>query len=243
MLLSKNFKNDTLSLNTDLIPIVVFAEYKEEAHRFIPLWAVAPCVVTVQDVFGTRLNTLPILDNFGNTKFSVDWESKKVKINRLRISMYNKFDENTLLTDKGWTQQFEEFDSTLFTDTHYNLEGKYAFVYYKSPTTNVIRMSNPFETLVEDTDCAVVYEGIINRVSFNEAKIKIGIEDVTQDKLAKKEIPFYDVSNMPSYISQGIASQYKELSCPMTFGKVDHAYSMPYLSESEEINIIVDAYS
>ena len=112
-----------------------------------------------------KLDTIKALDRVSSVRVSSDFDSKKLKINRLRCTFYNYYNVKNKLSDI----------------INQNVVNKDIYLFYKSPTTNKIEI--PF-TGEDDYSCAMLYRGIVSRVKVDDKIINITAEDKTQVKFA-----------------------------------------------------------
>ena len=218
--LSKYFNQDILSTDQTLKPIVVITEPSDNSILFTLTLDRDEIINNNNDI----IQTINALEKVSNIKISNDYDSKKLKINRLRCSLNNYYDVNTKLS--------EYINSTLI--------NKYLYLFYKSPATNIINLSDA----TTDRDCALIYRGEISRIKYNEAKLDLTAEDRTQIKIADKQVPYMSVDKLPVSISDKITKKYKEKikAVPITFGKVDKAPVLPYLENNNDstMNLLID---
>ena len=141
--LSKYFKQDIIDTNQTLKPILIITEPSDESVLF----TLTQDKDDILDSDGNRIRSISCISKISNVRISTDYDSKKLKINRLRCTLYNYYDVNTKLS---------EYINT-------NITNKNVYLFYKSPTTNVINLENE----LNDYDCALVYRGSISRINFN----------------------------------------------------------------------------
>ena len=157
-------------------------------------------------------------------KTSNDFDSKTLKTNRLRCSLYNYYDSINTLTTK--------IDN--------NIIGKNLYLFYKSPTTNIININE----IISDYDCALIFAGEISRVKFNDKTLELTAEDKTQIKMGDKKVPSLRLDKMDLNIQESVTEKYKKDNAviPMTFGQVDKAPVLPYVEpqNSKYLKILFD---
>ena len=218
--LSKYFKQDIIDTNQTLKPILIITEPSDESVLF----TLTQDKDDMLDSDGNRIRSISCISKISNVKISTDYDSKKLKINRLRCTLYNYYDVNTKLS---------EYINT-------NITNKNVYLFYKSPTTNVINLENE----LNDYDCALVYRGSISRINFNDTSLDLSVEDRTQIKIADKQVPYMSVDKLPLDIRERVLEEYDEDNTvvPMTFGKVDKAPVLPYLEKNNErmLNVLFD---
>ena len=170
--LSKYFKQDIIDTNQTLKPILIITEPSDESVLF----TLTQDKDDILDSYGNRIRSISCISKISNVKISTDYDSKKLKINRLRCTLYNYYDVNTKLS---------EYINT-------NITNKNVYLFYKSPTTNVINYGYvgdpPSLYYLTDYDCAWIYSGEISRIKFNKDTIDITAEDKTQRKISDKDV-------------------------------------------------------
>ena len=218
--LSKYFKLDTIDTNQTLKPIIVITDVDDNI-----LFTLAQDQDEIFDTNGNFIDIINCISKVSNIKISNDYDTKTLKINRLRCSLYNYYDINTKLSQ--------------YVNT--NMLNKNLYLFYKSPTTNIINLSDT----LNDSDCAFIYAGEISRVNFNKDKIDITAEDKTQIKIADKQVPFMSIDKLPIEERERIIGDYASdnATVPMTFGKIDKAPVLPYIdiNNDRHLNILLDA--
>ena len=220
--LSKYFKQDIIDTNQTLKPILVIIEPSDESVLF----TLTQDKDDILDSDGNKIRNINCISKISNVRISTDYDSKKLKINRLRCTLYNYYDINTKLS---------EYINT-------NIVNKNEYLFYKSPTTNIINLENE----LNDYDCALIYRGSISRINFNDKTLDLTVEDRTQIKIADKQVPYMSVDKLPLDIRERVLEEYDEddTVVPMTFGKVDKAPVLPYLEKNNErtMNILFDVH-
>ena len=216
---SKYFNLDTIDTNQTLKPIIVITDSDNNV-----LFTLAQDQDEVFNNNGDSIDIINCISKVSNVKISNDFDTKKLKINRLRCTLYNYYDVNTKLS---------EYVNT-------GIINKNLYLFYKSPTTNIINFSDT----QGDYDCALIYAGEISRIKYDDAKIDITAEDKTQIKIADKQVPYMSVDRLPLEERERILSAYddEDASVPMTFGKVDKAPTLPYLENNNDrtMNVLLD---
>ena len=216
---SKYFKLDTVQSNQKLSPILVITDSTGNI-----LFSLSD---TQEELFlnnGDKVNVINCVSKVSNVKISNDFDTKKLKINRLRCTLYNYYDVNTKLS---------EYINT-------GIINKNLYLFYKSPTTYTIN----FNDNVGDYDCALVYTGEISRLNYDDKNISFTVEDKTQLKMGDKKVPHTRADSLPITTQEKFLSRYKKNNqvIPMTFGKVDKAPVIPYLENNNDkiLNILLD---
>ena len=246
--LSKNFKNDIISTNQTLKPIILITQKSFETGSD------AEISIQIQELFAgqlntvvttltldndvvhfyqygvtsTKLRTIPAISKISNVKISTDYDSKTLKINRLRCTLYNYYDVNTKLSEHINT----------------NVVGKELWLFYKSPSTNTVNPFPDYNQPSADKECSLIYRGEISRITYNDKTIDLTVEDKTQIKIADKQVPYMSVDKLEQSIRENILKEYQDddIVVPMTFGQVDKAPVLPYLDTGTDriLNILLD---
>ena len=94
---SQNFKNDIISTNQTLKPILIITEPSDESVLF----TLTQDKDDILDSYGNRIRSISCISKISNVRISTDYDSKKLKINRLRCTLYNYYDVNTKLDKDG----------------------------------------------------------------------------------------------------------------------------------------------
>lgn len=216
---SKYFKLDTIDANQTLKPVIVITDTDDNI-----LHTLAQDQDELFDINGDFIDIINCISKVSNIKVSNDYDSKTLKINRLRCTLYNYYDVNTKLS---------QYINT-------NILNKNIYLFYKSPTTNVINLQD----LQNDYECGLIYVGEVSRITFDDNNIILTAEDKTQIKIGDKQVPYLSADKLPLEIKDNLLKEYKnqDISVPMTFGKVDKAFTLPYLETNNEnvMNILLD---
>jgi hypothetical protein len=217
---SKHFKLDTLDSNQKLLPIIVIADSENTV-----LFVLSQGQQELYNINGERIEVINCLDRVSNIKVANDFDSKRLKINRLRCSLYNYYDVNTKLSN--------------YINT--GVINKIAYLFYKSPTTNVIN----FQSDIGNYDCAFVYAGEISRLKYDNERIDITAEDRTQIKIGTKKVPYNkakDILDVEDHDTLFKGYDIENVIMPMTFGKVDKSPVVPqsFTTNDRYCKIILD---
>jgi hypothetical protein len=261
--ISKHFKYDIASTNQKLSPVIIIADknysvdtptsniYYIFTENNDPLyfsnftrsgyteqnWLLDDIVEENRIGASGQINNVNCIEKVSNVKITNDYDSKKLKINRLRFNLYNYYDSETKLS--------EHITS--------DLTNKYVFLFYKSPTTKTIFWQKLFDSelaeysslLMGESDLPLLYRGEISRVKITNDKISITAEDRTQIKIANKKVPYTSTSLLSQEIQNNILESYKsdDAVVPMTFGEVSKAPVMPYLETNQRsMRILLDVF-
>ena len=220
--LSKFFKNDTLGDSQTLKPIISITDPQTNNVLF----TLTQDKDEILDNNGDKLDIISNISKVSNVRLSTDYDSKKLKINRLRCTLYNYYDVNTKLSEY----------------INNSITNKNLFLFYKSPTTNVLNTTAD----IGDYDCAMVYKGEISRVEFNSDTLTILAEDKTQLKISNKKVPYMSTERLDDVIKNNLTPKYKkdDVVVPMTFGKVDKAPTISYYAPNteREMTILFDVF-
>ena len=170
-----SFIGDIQGQNTQLFPLVVI-EYGGLVDKYIFISTnniivegdytnISPGSNNVPHYFA------PLLLNIPSIKESVDIESRKFKISNVSLDISNIEYEGKRFTD-------------ILSDT--SLINTTVSIFIKSPSTTSITPTFAGEPTVDG--CPRIYVGIIRRISHDDTKVKIELEDLTE-KLAHKDLP------------------------------------------------------
>ena len=220
--LSKFFKHDIVSPNQTLKPVIIITNPETDDVLF----TLTQDKEELLDNQGNKLDIISCISKVSNVRLSTDYDTKTLKINRLRCTLYNYFDIKTKLS--------EYINNSVI--------NKNLFLFYKSPTSHIINTT----TSVNDYDCALVYKGEISRFEFNRDVLSVIAEDQTQLKISNKKVPYMSVDRLEDDIKNNLAEQYQgnDTVVPMTFGKVDKAPTIVYYDSDvgNNMNILVDVF-
>lgn len=217
---SKYFNLDVIDTNQTLKPILVISEPTDNTVLFT--------LALDQDKLlnnnGDEIEVINSIQKVSNVKSSNDFDSKKLKINTLRCTLYNYYDNNTRLS---------EYINT-------GILNKNIYLFYKSPTTNKIN----FTGNISDYDCALIFSGEISRIKFNDKTLELTAEDKTQIIIADKTVPYMSIDKLNTDISNNILPHYnnENITVPMTYGSVNKAPVLPYYEKynNKTINLLLD---
>ena len=216
---SKYFNLDTVDTNQTLKPVLLITDIDDNV-----LFTLTLDQDELLNNIGESVDIISCISTISNVKISNDFDTKKIKINRLRCTLYNYYDLKHKLSD--------------FVNT--GIINKNIYLFYKSPTTNVINLTDT----ISDYDCALIFVGEISRIKFNEKTIDITAEDKTQIKMGDKKVPHLRLDKMELPIQESVSSKYKKDNAvvPMTFGQVDKAPVLPYLmpENSKYLKVLLD---
>ena len=219
-----SFENDIKGQNTQLFPIVRIGNDLLESGFVQSFKYYSTNNVTIKNQFGvnetnaTNEHCKPLLMNIPSIKESVDVESRKFKISNVSLE-FNNF----------------PFDGVRFSDqlSEASLINTEVSIWFKTPTTTLIPSGvvspiyefylasgtmPPITFEIEDKSFLYrAYKGIIRRVSHDDEKVKIELEDSTE-KNAHKDLPSEYVPDEPTVIEK-----YRGEAIPMVYGYVDRS--------------------
>ena len=222
MFISDSFRQDILSKNTKIIPIVLVEKVIEAPQTFIDDNGFEQTTSGIVDIFGFSTNNLeitesapvggvanpsiylrPILLGLPKLKESIDIESGKYKISSVTLNFSNLEYNGSRMSD-------------IFTNSM--MINQTVSVHLKSQSCNTITPSvrNVSETL-KDNDCAVLYVGKIRDISHTDEKLTIRLEDLTENKI-HKELPQQFLGDDTS-----VPDKYKNKPIPMVYGHMPNA--------------------
>ena len=207
--LPSNFKKDIQAKDTTLVPVVVIGTYIEtyvndvltfqsSVEDFI--W-ISTNVINIHVAFGWDVTTSPILLNIPSLKESIDIEKRNYKISAINIDI-----SNFLFDNKRFSEQVA--GSLINTECR---------IFWISPSN-----SEGFTNLINFegnglTDNLQVYNGKIKKYDMTDEKIRLVVEDKSQDFLQTK-LPQHDVGT-----EGGVPDKYKNKPKPIVYGHVDRS--------------------
>ena len=218
-LISQNFKNDTVSKNTNINPIILLTNANQDTQSYDVLDAFSDVRVTLESNIG-KIETKNILNKISSLKNSVDYESRKLKINTFRFDIYNYYDIKTKLTN---SEKYSLNNSGI--NPSNNFMGKTVILLYKTQSTNKVNLS--FEPELGDDECAIIFRGVINRVTQDDQTIKIQAEDNIQSYISDKSVPSARTSELPSNIKNSLIN-IDDRPIPIIYGDVDRCKAITY---------------
>ena len=212
--LSDNFKNDIISTEQTLTPVVVIADKNDNIlYTF-----------STHNVEINNISVISILKDVSKVKINTDYDKKNLKINTLRANIYNYYDDKDRLTDI------------------FDMVSKKVYLFYKSPHTRTINFTDEINdtdcALVYKGRITRVQhnEQIISILGEDSTQAKINNKSVpymTQDKLAD------DVRDrlLEEYKDD-------KITVPMVFGNVDKSPVLPYLDDNNDriMNLLFDIH-
>jgi hypothetical protein len=187
----------------------------------------------------------PLLLNIPSIKESTDIESRKFKISNVSLDISNL-----------------EYEGKRFTDilSNTSLTNWKCSVQFVSPTGNgyslihsVVSDSHPnnisfYDKYKDDPDYAplmtqMVYQGIIRRITHDDTKVKVQLEDLTEQK-AHKDLP-------QAYLEgDDVVDRYKNKAIPICYGHVNRSpvlikgtYLIPDYKEIDGYEPLISNYS
>ena len=221
---SNNFKNDIVVSNQNLKSYIVIFNRDETSIDYLFSVDNESVDIIYKDLSEDILVPTSSLSKVSNVRISTDYDSKKLKINRLRCTLFNNYDVKYKLSRR--------IDDSVV--------GRNLSLYYKSPSTNIINLSD----VENDADCVKIYNGLISRLKFNSSTIDISVEDRTQIKIANKSVPYYGVDRLDDDIKNNLLKNYNNTNTtvPMTFGRVGKAEVLPYIQNNNPniMDILID---
>ena len=178
----------------------------------------------------------PILLNIPSIKQSVDIESRKFKINNVSLDIsnykYNGERFSDILLDTSlinWKVSIQFVSPT--SDRFYTI-GLTSGIAYPTDTSEEKKVPNSFYDIYTDTGDSLkdyvynqdirshatdmVYQGVIRRISHDDEKVKVELEDLTEQK-ANKDLP-------KNYINtESLPDKHKNKPKPIVYGEVDRS--------------------
>lgn len=226
-----SFIDDIQGQNTQLYPIVTIEppdtttswenHYPDVIHlstNNVSLNHVHATETAYPDLI-SNINFKPLLLNIPSIKESIDIESRKFKISNVSLDISNyeyggkRFTDilsDTSLINWKVSIQFVSPSAKKFT-TIFNVDN------YEGDISFYEKYSNDDDFKGQITQ--MVYQGVIRRISHNDEKVRVELEDLTEQK-AHKNLP-----QEGAYLGndEGILDKYKGKPIPMVYGNVDRS--------------------
>ena len=145
---------------------------------------------------------------------SINIKTKTIQINKLSFTLSNF-----------------PINGKRFSDFVYErgLLNKFVDVYYKTQSCTTL------------DDCLIVFRGTIRKLDHDSKRVKIELEDLTEDVL-KKKVPIANTG----YTNHVYNEEYLNTPIPIVYGEVDKAPAIPYIDKENSqdevsIRIVCDA--
>lgn len=203
--LPANFKRDIQPRDTNLVPIVIIGNFNDNAIN----WLNSSLHISTNQMsyYGDQLGTgntyytLPLLNNIPSLKESIDIENRKYKISSINLSISNFEYEGQRFSDR--------IDSSLL-----NTECR---IYWWSPTTTWLHAIDKDTTITDPEIAFQVYFGSIRKYEHDDEKVKLTVEDRSQESLHK------DLPGPEDNVGVGldVPDKYKNKPIPIVYGTVD----------------------
>ena len=243
MILSENFLKDTSGKTYNITPIIYLTSYDTDGTHIVN-YAFSTDKIRIEvaaqggydSTDTSRFSNLhPIIKKISNVKSGIDYDSKKLKVNRMRFTLYNYYDVNNRFFDVANVSQWT------------SLEGLNVVLLYKTQSTNLVELPDPDVTSLRDNSCAVMFVGKITRITSTTDDINIQAEDSTVLTVTDKMIPYKKLSSMTSSNKTKLPSYSDKETIPMVYGDVDkapcYAHQPKAASQDQEAHIIHDRHS
>ena len=228
MFISDSFRQDILSKNTKIIPIVLIEKIIQEE-----LTSGTTVIPAVMEPMGFSTNNLeisessddsniylrPILLGLPKLKESIDIESGKYKISSVTLNFSNVEYNGVRMSD-------------MFTNSM--MINETVSIHLKSQSCTTITPSlRDVSNDLKNNDCAVLYAGKIRDISHTDEKLTIRLEDLTESKI-HKELPSVSLGD-----ADNIPNRYRNKPIPMLYGRLNNAPAVAKYKNGR-YSIIVD---
>ena len=223
MFISEAFKNDMLSRNTKIVPVVIIEKYISGGDSYInPETGEESTTSIVIDEFGFSTNNIelkesgslsgvanptiyckPLLMGLPKLKESIDIESGRYKISSVTLNFSNVEYNGVRMSD-------------MFTNSM--MINETVSIHLKSQSCTTITPSlRDVSNDLKNNDCAVLYAGKIRDISHTDEKLTIRLEDLTESKI-HKELPLEFLGD-----DESVPDKYKNKPIPMLYGHMRNA--------------------
>ena len=254
-----SFKSDIQGKNTQLYPIVTIEPPENVGNAWSNTLANRVMKLSTNNVSLYHVHSLfegnvgmpvkdafhfnPLLLNIPSIKESIDIESRKFKISNVSLDISNIEYQGKRFTDMlsdtsliNWKCSIQFVSpsankfSTIYTTS---LDGKDQSFYeaYTGETSNTVYGNEEYRSQMAQ----MVYQGVIRRISHDDEKVRVELEDLTEQKAHK------NLLQESLGISDDIPDKYKNKPIPMVYGHVDKSpvviskkTSLYILDEEEE---------
>tara|TARA_R110002110_G_scaffold227083_1_gene441425 strand:+ start:43 stop:4026 length:3984 start_codon:yes stop_codon:yes gene_type:complete len=246
-----SFIDDIQGQNTQLYPIITIEPPDGENRNHYDVLDTECIFLSTNNVSLDHIHSLsnasesrlygrsfkPLLLNIPSIKESIDIESRKFKISNVSLDISNIEYEGKRFTDilsdtslMNWKCSIQfvspsaKFFSTIFGVQGYSVYD-YASFYEIYNTLGFDGTADGFTQDKKYKMTQMVYQGVIRRISHDDTKVKIELEDLTEQK-AHKDLPqIKDQDGIAGYLGQedGIPDKSKNKPIPMVYGQVDRS--------------------
>ena len=209
MFVSNAFKNDMLSRNTKVVPVVIIEKlisdnnYKYTGFSTSNIELNRLELSDTQTILRKRMHFKPLLMGLPKLKESIDVTNGKYKISSVTLNLSNIEYNGSRISD-------------LFTNNL--LINENVSIHLKSQSCiNISPDGEDIPEAFKSDDCAVVYLGKIRSISHTDEKVTIKLEDLTEQKIHK---------DLPSVIladDENIVEKYRNKPIPMVYGQLPNA--------------------
>ena len=237
MITSNAFKNDTLSKNTQLIPLVIIekliqAEFIEpEGGTLVESIFTREFISTHNIQVGDNYFK-PLLLDMPTLSQKLDLINAKFQVSSLTFNISNVDYNNS-------GRISEKLDS-------FHLINSVVCIHYKSQSCTTIQLPEQDEDGIvdENTDidvgCPRIFTGVIREVKHQKDRMTLTVEDITEKKITR------DLPNNKLGSTDNIPEKYQNAYIPMFYGSLENAPTVSYYeggdiifrADSEPINLI-----
>ena len=213
-LISQNFKNDTATTSLDITPVVMLANINDDNTEYEILDLFSTSIINLKDNKGNNFQTKETLETISSVKNSINYETRKLKINTFRFKIKNYHDFKTTLSNSL------KYKTTDGGNPANNFIGSYVILFYKTATTNIINVDTI--PTIEDEHCSIIFTGVINRESQTDTSFDIQAEDFIQLNIADKMLPSVRITDLTDSMQKALLSTELE-RVPLVYGMVDRS--------------------
>ena len=213
--LPPKFKEDLNTRNTNLIPVVTIAQGSSIQDSFVETSLVISTnsltAKAVGQASGTLIDVpvLPLLTNLPSLKESIDPIDRRYKISSLTLNVSN----------------YKYHDGLKFVDRLDNFINESIRIYWFSPSAQLITFNDLHMNTQYQADTIDAYDdralqiffGKIKKYDYDDANVRLEIEDFTQSAL-HKSVPVNNVGD-----GDLVPNKYKNKPYPMVYGYVENA--------------------
>ena len=217
MQISTAFKNDTLSKNTQIIPVVIIekSHYYPAIHMGSPeTWEYSRAFLSTHNIEIDGNYFEPLLLDVPKFSQSIDFVEGKFKTTSLNLKISN-------VEYNGSQRMSERLDRD-----NMGLLNSVVSIHYKTQSCSKIQLPMHEENIIEDTDpevgCPRVFVGVVRGIEHDKNQITLQIEDITDKKITKT------LPNQRLGSENNIPEKYKNSPIPMFYGDLQNAPTVAY---------------
>ena len=210
MFISDSFRQDILSNNTKIIPLVVIEKkISADADIGVDFFGFSTHNIDIANNGYENIYFKPLLLDLPKLKESIDIESGRYKISSVTLNFSNVEYNGSRMSDIFT-------NSMMINETvSIHLKSQSCVSVLTNFASNIAEENNlDFST---PNDCVTIYVGKIRDISHTDEKLTIRLEDLTESKM-HKELPLEFLGD-----DESVPDKYKNKPIPMLYGHMRNA--------------------